>query len=216
MTLVPAAGYGFLLPSGIATDFRFGVDVSGRINLETEFAGFAGASGNKLLILGYPMVLDAVHADSDLMGIAGLTVHPQTPRELRVVLIPAKGYCPQTANGVCSTGFNLERDGSIGFDPVAAGSYVIRNSFTPNPSEVGEEISVGAYVRAVPVSEETPAGNLSFVANSRLLGGAMLDSNGRTDFRGSGLPSGEHDVLIEYLGDANFRSSSAAVRHRVE
>ena len=150
MTLVPAAGYGFLLPSGIATDFRFGVDVSGRINLETEFAGFAGASGNKLLILGYPMVLDAVHADSDLMGIAGLTVHPQTPRELRVVLIPAKGYCPQTANGVCSTGFNLERDGSIGFDPVAAGSYVIRNSFTPNPSEVGEEISVGAYSSCCP------------------------------------------------------------------
>jgi Bacterial Ig-like domain (group 3) len=216
MTLVPAAGYGFLLASGITADFRFGVDVNGGINFETEFAGFAGASASKLRILGYPMVLDAVHADSDLVGIASLGVQAQTPRELNAVLIPAKGYCPQTANGTCRTGFNMERDGRITFDPAAAGSYVIRNSFVPNPSDIGEEISVGIYVRGVPVSEDTPQGNLSFVARSELLGGAMLDSHGRTELRTSGLPEGEHDVLVEYLGDSDFRSSSATVRHRVE
>jgi hypothetical protein len=216
MTLVPGAGYGFLLAFGITADFRFGLDVNGRINLETEFTGFASASGSKLRILGYPMVLDAAHADSDLIGIAGLGVQAQTPRELSAVLIPAKSYCPQTANGVCRTGFNMERDGAISFDLAAASSYVIRNSFVPNPSEAGEEIRVGIYVRGVPVSEDTPQGNLSFVARSELLGGAMLDSHGRTDFRTSGLPQGEHDILIEYLGDSDFRSSSATVRHRVE
>ena len=70
------------------------------------------------------------------LGIAGLEVRAQTPRELEAVMVPAKGYLPETANGISPIGFGIEPDGRIAFDPAAAGSYVIRISSQPNPPKL--------------------------------------------------------------------------------
>ena len=175
LTVIPAAGYGFRLATGIAADFQFDVDVSGQVISKPEFAGFAKASANHLTIRGYPMLLDATHADSDLLGIAGLEVRAQTPRELEAVMVPAKGYLPETANGICTTGFSIEPDGRIAFDPAAAGSYVIRNSSQPNPSEIGDEVSVRIYVRPAQPSGAIPQGTMTFKLGAELLGDATLD-----------------------------------------
>ena len=74
-------------------------------------------------------MLNAAQADSDLLSVVGLQA--QTPRELVATLVPAKGYLPQTANGVFSTGFNIERDGTDTFDPAVAGRYVVQTSCSP-------------------------------------------------------------------------------------
>src|SRR5258707_13861045 len=108
------------------------------------------------------MVLSATHADSDLVRIASIDLRAQTPRELIAVLVPAHGYLPQTAHGVFSVGFNVEKDGGITFDPVTAGSYVVMNSSFPNPSKVGEDVTIRVYVRSVERALLTPQGDLTF------------------------------------------------------
>jgi hypothetical protein len=213
LTVIPAAGYGFQPGSGIVADLQYGVARDGSVQLGPEFGGFAAATGNTLLLRGHPIVIDATHADSDLVGIANLGFSPQSPRELSAVLLPAR-YIPQTINGVFATGFNIERDGTITFDPAASGRYVVKLS-SPNPSKVGEEVTIKVSVHPVPPGQGTPQGTLTFTSHGNPLGSAALDANGRATFRTSVLPLGDHDIAIDYPGDEHFQRSSAVVRQRV-
>jgi hypothetical protein len=110
LTIIPATGYGFQPGSGIVADLSYGIGRDGGVDFPESCGGFlAGKGTSTLAILGYPMVLNAAHADSDLVGIANVGVRAETPRELVATLVPAKSYLPQTAKGVCGTGFNIER-----------------------------------------------------------------------------------------------------------
>jgi hypothetical protein len=93
---MPAAGYGFIVGSGINADFHYGVGLDGSVQLDPKFASFASASGNTLTIFGFPIIMSAADADSDLVSIVQLGLAAQTPRELVAVLIPAHGYIPRT------------------------------------------------------------------------------------------------------------------------
>jgi hypothetical protein len=148
LTIIPATGYGFQ-PGSIVADFSYGIGRDGSIQLDPDLASCASANGNTLTILGFPIMINAADADSDLVGIPQLGLRAQTPRELFATLIPAHGYAPQTINGVFSTLFNLERDGRITFDPAASGRYLVQTSTSPNPSRVGEDVTIRAYVRSV-------------------------------------------------------------------
>jgi hypothetical protein len=162
LTIIPATGYGFQPGSGIVADLSYGIGRDGGVDFPESCGGFlAGKGTSTLVILGYPMVLNAAHADSDLVGIANVGVRAETPRELVATLVPAKSYLPQTAKGVCGTGFNIERDGRITFDPAAVGSYVVTNSSSPNPSQAGEEVAIGVYVRPNAPARLTPQGNVT-------------------------------------------------------
>ena len=173
LTIIPATGYGFQPGSGIVADLSYGIGRDGGVDFPESCGGFlAGKGTSTLVILGYPMVLNAAHADSDLVGIANVGVRAETPRELVATLVPAKSYLPQTAKGVCGTGFNIERDGRITFDPAAVGSYVVTNSSSPNPSQAGEEVAIGVYVRPNAPARLTPQGNVTFTVGNTLLGGA--------------------------------------------
>jgi len=158
---------------GIVADLSYGIGRDGGVDFPESCGGFlAGKGTSTLVILGYPMVLNAAHADSDLVGIANVGVRAETPRELVATLVPAKSYLPQTAKGVCGTGFNIERDGRITFDRAAVGSYVVTNSSSPNPSQAGEEVAIGVYVRPNAPARLTPQGNVTFTVGNTLLGGA--------------------------------------------
>lgn len=144
LTLIPATNYRFIAGSGVDADLEHGYVVGrdGRVDFPASCAGFLAGKGTSTLVIpGYPMVLSAT-ADSDLVVIASIGLRAQTPRELIAVLVPGHGYLPQTAHGVFTTGFNIERDGSISFDPAAVGSYVVSNSSFPNSSKVGEDVTI--------------------------------------------------------------------------
>ncbi|WP_202919104.1 Ig-like domain-containing protein [Saccharothrix deserti] len=208
-------GYGFRM--GIDADMRYDVKTDGSIDFPDSCNGFLAGRGTDTLVLrGYPLVIDGAHADSDLVGIFNLGLAAQTSRELSAVLLPAKGYLPRTANGVFTTVFNLERDGTISFDPAAAGSYVVKMTSSPNPSKVGEEVTLRASVRPVPPGQGTPEGNLTFREGVTVLGSAALDQHGRATLHTSALRAGDHEIVIDYPGDPHFQSSSAALRHRVD
>lgn len=216
LTVMPATGYGFQAGT-IVANLSYGVGRDGGVDFSESSSGFLTGKGtNTLVILGYPMVLSGTQADSDLIGIANVGLRAQTPRELIAVLVPAQGYLPQTANGVCSMGFNVEQDGAITFNPAAAGSYLVRNSSYPNPSHVGEDVAIRAFVRSVEPGLLTPQDNLPFSVGTNLLGSAPLGTDGEASFRTSLLPKGEHDIVIEFPGNQACEPSSTTVRHRVE
>jgi hypothetical protein len=161
------------------------------VDFPADCAGFlAGKGTSTLVILGYPMVLSATHADSDLVSIVQLGLGAQTPRELVAVLIPAHGYIPRTLNGVFSTPFNVERDGRITFDPAAAGRYLVQLSCVPNPSQPGEPVVVKVYVRPTEPTRSAPQGTVAFIVDGRLVGGATLDASGVAQTQISLLPLG--------------------------
>ena len=214
-TVMPAAGYGFIVGSGINADFHYGVGLDGSIQLDPDLASCASASGDTLTIFGFPIIISAADADSDLVSIVQLGLAAQTPRELVAVLIPAHGYIPRTLNGVFSTPFNVERDGRITFDPAAAGRYLVQPSCVPNPSQPGEPVVVKVYVRATEPMRSAPQGTVAFIVDGRLVGGATLDASGVAQTQISLLPLGDHDIVIEYQGDPDFEPSSTVVRHSV-
>jgi hypothetical protein len=126
LTLIPAVGYGLQPGSGIVADMLFSVGLAGLIDFPASCDGFlSGRGSNTLVVNGYPILIDATAADSDLLSIANVGLRAEAPRYLFAVLVPAGGYQPQTAKGVFAHGFGVERDGTITVDPSTAGSYVV-------------------------------------------------------------------------------------------
>jgi hypothetical protein len=82
-------------------------------------------SAKRPAVGGYPVLVEATLADSDLLSIINAVgVVAEARRYLFAVLVPADGYAPQTAHGVLH-GFDIQRDGSITFDGSVAGHYVL-------------------------------------------------------------------------------------------
>ena len=126
LTLLPAAGYGFQPGSGIVGDFTFSLRGDGTVDFPPSCDGFLSGRGSSTLTVGgFPVLVDATHADTELLSIANVGLLAQTPRFLFGVLVPCPGYVPQTRNGVFSHGFSVERDGSVTVDPSVAGRLVV-------------------------------------------------------------------------------------------
>ena len=49
---------------------------------------------------------------------------------------------------------------------------MVTNSSSPNPSQAGEEVAIGVYVRPNAPARLTPQGNVTFTVGNTLLGGA--------------------------------------------
>ncbi|MFD0274140.1 Ig-like domain-containing protein [Kitasatospora sp. NPDC127111] len=213
------------------SSIMFGIGQDGHVILDPACTGFATAEGNTLVIHGYPVLIDATQADSDLMGIGNLLsasgppgVTRLSPRALVAVLLPAGvsalhsyGYYPQTANGTFDDafGFQLQQDGTVTAQAPTPGGYVVALSASPNPSVAGQAVTFGACVRPAPPGAGTPQGALTFADGPTVLGSAQLDGHGSVSFSTTVLAAGDHEITLTYAGDANFEPSSATLRHRV-
>jgi hypothetical protein len=126
LTLIPCKSYGFQPGSGIVADMSFDVGLDGTIDYPADCDGFLQGRGSTLLtLLGYPVLVDATQADSDLVGLTDLSLFAQAPRFLLGVLLPAPGYRLQSAKGVFTQSFDLDRSGVVSVDAAAAGRLVV-------------------------------------------------------------------------------------------
>jgi len=127
LTLVPAVHYGFQPGSGIVGDFTFAIRSDGSIVVPPSCTGFLRVTGTDTLVVGgYAIVVDASRADSNLLSVVNVGIPAATATHLFAVLVPCDGYQLQTASGVFSYGFGVERDGSITVDPrVPASSHAV-------------------------------------------------------------------------------------------
>ena len=130
LTLIPADNYGFQPGSGIVADMSFSLGLNGLIDFPTSCNGFLQGRGSTLLVLlGYPVLIDATQADSDLVGLVDTGQNAQAPRYLLGVLLPLLpfngGYRLQSINGVFSQTFSLDKNGIVTVEPAAAGRMVV-------------------------------------------------------------------------------------------
>ncbi|GHF36289.1 Ig-like domain-containing protein [Streptomyces griseosporeus] len=235
VTAIPAdcrAGYALgSISSGAPSSVTFGITPDGQVSLAPTQSGCASAEGKTLVLHGYPVLLDATQADSDLVGIWNLLKQPDDPgttrlgaREILAVLVPSgipgtpqNGYLPETANGrfAESMGFELLVDGTITSQSPTPGGYVVTLSASPNPSAAGQEVTFAACVRPAPPGGGTPQGTLSVADGATVLGSAPLDRHGRASLSTASLAAGDHEITLTYSGDTNFEPGSATVRHHV-
>ncbi len=125
LTLIPAEGYGFQPGSGIVADMSFSVGLDGLVDFPTDCDGFLQGRGTALLVLlGYPVLVDATQADSDLVGLTDIGQNAQAPRFLLAVLLPSS-YRLQSVNGVFTQPFVLAKNGSVSVDAAVAGRMVV-------------------------------------------------------------------------------------------
>ncbi|MGW2050938.1 peptidoglycan-binding protein [Streptomyces sp. NPDC001858] len=226
LTLLPADFYGFQPGPGVVADFHYGVDRDGHVFVASQYAGCAAGVGGTLALGGYPVVIDTNDADSDLVGISNIqTSSPGPPpfrrgsREAEFVLLPAAGYVPRTTKGVFRRGFDVERDGTLAFPYSVAGRYAVSPPTSPNPSEEGQEVVLGTFVRPTDPDATDPAGPQGTVTFSLqggpLLGTAEPDQQGRAALTTSALPLGESVIVVEYAGAGAFAPAATTVRHHV-
>src|SRR5262249_27704287 len=109
LTLIPAAGYTFQPGSGIVADMAYTVDTDGSITFPATCSEFLSAQApSTLVVRGYPILVDATAADSDLLSLVNVAVKVEAHRYVFAVLVPCQSYGLQTANGIFAHGFNVE------------------------------------------------------------------------------------------------------------
>jgi hypothetical protein len=218
LTLMPARTYLFQMGNVVA-DMSYDVTIDGSIDFPQSCDGFLAGRGTKTLVVqGCPVAIDATQADSDLVGITNLGVQPHPPRQIFAVLLPGTGYLPRTTNGVFATPFTIGKDGRVvagAAGPGTTGFYVAKISTSPNPSGVGEEVTVEVAVRTVHSGHETPQGRVTLTEGAAVLDSSPLDPNGTASLRTTALGPGDHDILVDYHGNQHFQPSSTRLRHQV-
>ena len=116
VTLLPAPGYQFVLPSGQLADFRFDLDVNGQILFDPRFAGFAEVTDRKLTLNGYQVTIDVRLSHALGLFALGIDLPGNSTRELN--LLPAAGYRFNLPSGqMADFEFDVDIKGQILFDP---------------------------------------------------------------------------------------------------
>ena len=82
---------------------------------------------------------------------------------------------------------------------------------TPNPSNVGQSVTVTATVAAVPPGTGTPTGQVTFQAGNTVLAQVPVNSSGVASFSTSTLAAGNNTISATYASDSIFASSSGSV-----
>ena len=120
------------------------------------------------------------------------------------------GTCVVQADGAATTNFNAaSQTQSITIGK--AGTATTITSDTPNPSVVGQAVTVSYAVTANPPGGDTPAGNVTVsdgvnnCTNTVAAGSCSLTLT----------TSGAHTLTATYAGDANFNGSSGTASHTV-
>jgi predicted outer membrane repeat protein len=78
-----------------------------------------------------------------------------------------------------------------------------------NPARIGETVTFTATVVDTSSDIETPTGNVTFYDGAIALGSSTLNNNGRAVLSVALLMAGNHTILANYSGDANYAPSSA-------
>ncbi|MDX2035172.1 MAG: Ig-like domain repeat protein [Isosphaeraceae bacterium] len=98
---------------------------------------------------------------------------------------------------------------------VGQSNSVATISSTPNPSTLGQSVTLTSNVSAATPGFGTPTGTVRFFAGSTLLGSATL-SSGTAQLETTALLGGTQSLTAQYQGDANFAAAtSPAVNHTV-
>lgn len=79
----------------------------------------------------------------------------------------------------------------------------------PNPSQLGQAVSLTAKVQAKNPGSGVPGGTVVFVSGGAIIGTGAVDSAGDASLVVSSLPLGTNLITAEYQGDSRYLSSTS-------
>src|SRR5262249_50080288 len=82
---------------------------------------------------------------------------------------------------------------------------------SPNPSTVGQAVTLTATVRPVAPATGTPTGTVTFSNGAATIGTATLGATGTASIVVATLAAGSHSLTAAYAGAGNFQPSTSAV-----
>jgi ELWxxDGT repeat protein len=88
-----------------------------------------------------------------------------------------------------------------------ASTRTVMTSF-PDPSVFGQVVSFTVAVIALPPSQGTPTGTVTFTDGTTTIGTVTVNNVGRATFTTTSLSRGNHAINANYGGDAKFKASS--------
>ena len=94
-------------------------------------------------------------------------------------------------------------------------STIINAVSSPNPSALGQVVTIAIEVNAINSGIVIPNGVVTATYGSTVIGTGSLDPNGQISFLTSTLPAGTLPITITYAGNSNFSPSSTIVTQTV-
>src|SRR5438093_3276042 len=207
--LVPGASYTATYPFGSQT---FVASAAGTINF-TDNQGCAAAPA----ACDFTLALANTHVGPFLQWDPAASV-------------PPAGYIgnpaiPHAIIGSATNVFSISglNVGGAGVNTVSTnlfnvtGKIFVRASTTttltssPNPSTVGQAVTLTATVRPVAPATGVPTGSVTFSDGATVIGTATLDAAGSASIVISTLAAGSHSLTAAYGGSLDFQISTSAV-----
>jgi hypothetical protein len=90
-----------------------------------------------------------------------------------------------------------------------AGTFIQLGS-SPDPSKLGQPVTLKASVKGSVLASTTPTRTLTFKAGSTILAAVQL-KGGSASFTTSALSKGAHKITASYSGDSTFNANRSAV-----
>ncbi len=99
---------------------------------------------------------------------------------------------------------------------VARASTAVALTSAPNPSVIGQPVTLTANAAAVAPGAGVPSGSIDLLDGVTVVGSATLDASGTATLATTSLGVGSHTLTARYSGDAAFTgATSGAVAHDV-
>ena len=99
--------------------------------------------------------------------------------------------------------------------PIVADRTTTGLSASPNPSSVGQSVTLTATVIANFPGFGIPTGTVTFRTSAGILGTATLDGTGHVSITIATLPAGSVTISAVYAGDGNFLASTGSTLQQV-
>lgn len=115
-----------------------------------------------------------------------------------------------TATYNANTQFNASTSSAYSLNVIPV-STVTSAVTSPNPSTVGQLVTLAITVEAINTGAVIPDGTVTASYGSTIIGTGTLNSQGIVTFLSSSLPAGSFPIIINYAGNANYSSSSTTV-----
>lgn len=93
---------------------------------------------------------------------------------------------------------------------VALPSTTTTLSASPSPAGFGQTVKLTAPVAVVPPATGKPAGEVTFLDGTTVLGTAAIDRGGKAQLAVSSLSTGTHSLTARYEGNASFLTSTSS------
>jgi hypothetical protein len=144
------------------------------------------------------------------------------PTPIGAAPVNSSGVATLTITTLAVGSYNLtaQYSGNASFQPSASGAVSVTvtgqattttTSLTasPNPVATGQTLTLTAAVQGT--GGTAPAGTVSFLSGSTLLGTATVNSSGAATLTITTLAVGTYSLTAQYSGDATFLASTSAV-----